>query len=490
MNVLSKYTFFEMTALNFDQSICSEFGKKFKGSFVMKQSLAHIKHNIEELNSLFIKHCDALGKSQIQKISSSAHMVCLQTRVPGQTYYIYLGRGQDWEGMWWSQQGLKAESRVQDKFLAYLRSRLKGVELKSLVSDVDRFVGIHYRKGKEFGLMGFFYGQPKLVFIDVYTEQGMVCTFCPALSLKIVKNKIDTEINLLKIATFSLSSLGYKKLEMPSSVEDFEKKNSFIQDYINKNDSEKAMAPTKKGKFIKRKVENIRKDLAKVNKWKDISKMLMSESFDVKDLNLIYENVKIFVGHDQNRFKAKDRIFEKIKNFKKAEGFLEERLKNTIENKIEEKEQVHSSEEVITPYWNMFQKLNVKNEESKDYWLFEVKGIKGGIGKNAKGNDQLRAKWANKEDTWIHLEGYHGPHVILKTDNILSVEDRVLQSVIGMLVEKNDLEIKEASVIYCPVKQLKGVKGQAGKVIYNKAKYLRVECNRDWREIISIDDKL
>ncbi len=46
--------------------------------------------------------------------------------------------------------------------------------------------------------------------------------------------------------------------------------------------------------------------------------------------------------------------------------------------------------------------------------IFATSSCQIGVGMSARGNDQLRSKWAGKEDTWLHLDGLKSAHVVIK----------------------------------------------------------------------------
>ena len=88
-----------------------------------------------KLNYLQIKdQIDHLIKStdfplRVQKIYSTEHFIHLETRAPGQSLHVYLGRGSHYEGLFLWDKKPFADSRRQDKYLEYLRKNLRGQKI-------------------------------------------------------------------------------------------------------------------------------------------------------------------------------------------------------------------------------------------------------------------------------------------------------------------------------------------------------------------------
>ena len=89
----------------------------------MRQSYSEIEKTTISLTSLVNER----GNAQIQKISTSPHLICLQLRVRGKTACLYLGRGGDYIGIWLDERYLPSEYRVKkDKTVEYMKRKSKG----------------------------------------------------------------------------------------------------------------------------------------------------------------------------------------------------------------------------------------------------------------------------------------------------------------------------------------------------------------------------
>ncbi len=97
------------------------------------------------------------------------------------------------------------------------------------------------------------------------------------------------------------------------------------------------------------------------------------------------------------------------------------------------------------------------------------------IGKNNKQNDYLSLHFANKSDIWFHAQGFHGAHVILKTNGKLPDEDTLFKC--AQIAKQNcraSLE-RNVSVDYTYVKYLKKhPSGKVGMVSYTNFKTIIV----------------
>jgi predicted ribosome quality control (RQC) complex YloA/Tae2 family protein len=98
-----------------------------------------------------------------------------------------------------------------------------------------------------------------------------------------------------------------------------------------------------------------------------------------------------------------------------------------------------------------------------------------GVGISAIGNDQLRNKWSGKDDYWVHLDGLKSAHAIVKITSGTLTQD-MLNLGASIVAKFSHFSDDWIPVIYTQVKNVKGVSGAAGMVIYKKEKHLR--CHR------------
>ncbi|MFM9945249.1 MAG: NFACT RNA binding domain-containing protein [Bacteroidia bacterium] len=92
------------------------------------------------------------------------------------------------------------------------------------------------------------------------------------------------------------------------------------------------------------------------------------------------------------------------------------------------------------------------------------------VGKNAKANDELLSKYANKNDTWFHAKDVSGSHVIIKNPSLKPIPNPVLEQAASLAAwyskaKNNSL----ASVIYTLRKYVRKPKGSPpGMVIVER----------------------
>ena len=98
------------------------------------------------------------------------------------------------------------------------------------------------------------------------------------------------------------------------------------------------------------------------------------------------------------------------------------------------------------------------------------------VGKNNYQNDYITTKLADKNDIWFHTKDIHGSHVILKTNNNLSIDDNILVKCaeIAAFYSKAKLS-SNVPVDYCFVRYVKKPSGsKPGMVIYTNNKTINV----------------
>jgi predicted ribosome quality control (RQC) complex YloA/Tae2 family protein len=230
--------------------------------------------------------------------------------------------------------------------------------------------------------------------------------------------------------------------------------------------------------FLQRKINNIEDDLSRTKQWDQMQKILdKDESLEMYELKVGAHKIK-FEG-DLNPYERRNLLYEKIKKLKRGEGILNQRLleaKDLLAGK--QTESKSSSTLAITkPVWGKEDKKEgqtlAKTPEKEDYKVFKFDGFSIGVGMSSTGNDQLRNKWAGKEDIWIHLEGLKSAHAIIKLHTNQAVSSSIINLAASIVAHFSQLQDDWIAIIYTPVKNLKGVTGSPGMVIYKKEKHLR-----------------
>ena len=418
---------------------------------------------------------------QIQKIYSTPHLICIILRLKGTSKYLYLGRGNHFEGIWEHMGPPPSEFRVRGRFLEYLRKYLIGARVGTIfLSSFDRILVIPYFQNKDQNFLAFFWKGRTLYFLNQFKAEDKNKIFCSWVGHEEVLNGPVEEKNIE--AFFAPLGVGQADLEKEGS-------DSSILDYFQKlnKDLERISFSSTKKKFFERKEKKIQSDLEKLKVSQKIKEFLDNPGFLIGDKKeIILSGVKFKFEKSLNEYKKRGLIFDKLKGFKKGETVLEKRLKETKKERADFEKQGEKKGiegiNIIEPFWSLKKEtLALKTTYKVDY--FETKdGLKLAIGKDTQANDFLRTKWANKDDFWFHLEGHKSGHLVVKGN--LKFDQELFCHLGSLLRDYAKEEINEIPLIYTKVKNIKGLKGKSGAVTHNKAKYLKVAYRKNWPEFI------
>lgn len=414
-----------------------------------------------------------LAFGQIQKIYSTSFFISFSIRSPGKTWHLYLGRGAGQEGVWLHNEAPLPVLRRKDTFLEYLRKHISSCSFVSLEIDkYDRILKLTYQKYGNAQNILFFWKGRKLYFLHHYQD-------APEAPFKLLMSwhgkAIIPNEDLADYYEF-FNEVG-RRTDMDHDLHS--SSNSTIEQLLQDELSAAKLkgmssAPT----FLQRKINNIEEDLNRTRQWSQMQKMLDQDaSLEMYELKVGAHKIK-FEG-ELNPYERRNLLFEKIKKLKRGEGILNQRLNDAKDllagKKIEDRT---SSSLVITkPIWGKEDKkegaLTQKSPEKEDFKVFKFDHFSIGVGLSSFGNDQLRNKWASKEDVWIHLDGIKSAHGIVKLHSSQAITAETINlgaSIVAYFSHFNDDWI---SIIYTQVKNLKGVTGSPGMVIYKKEKHLR-----------------
>jgi predicted ribosome quality control (RQC) complex YloA/Tae2 family protein len=464
----------------------------------MIQNFGSLKTTVLHYNNI-LKEKGELRRIQIQKIYSTPHLICLSIRHPGNTQFIYLGRGSNYEGVWIGEGPPRKEFRIRDRFLEYLRKHLMGGGVKSVFVDTkDRILIITYTRKEGDNFIGFFWKGRKLYFQHFFiNEKGEREHFSP---WKVPRPfpfdfEKDTGINyLLK----NFDQIGRME-ENSDDLEEKKENTEFLSRYSQEMDSKLKVEkrPKRKDKYFKKKIKNIGNDLGKSMKWKDLNEKMEGSEYLLPEGNrVVIDGFKFKFESNWNEYKKRDQIYLKIKSLKKAEKLLNNRLAEC--QKDYENFKGHglnkniNEVKVLSPVWDQVKSHKKKEIEihnlDGDCDFFRLKGIiRMAIGKSSHSNDNLRKNWAKKEDFWFHLEGFKSGHVFVKNATLSDLDLESCELIGSLLRDYAHIEGTDIPMVFTQVKNLKGVKGSAGMVLYKKEKHIIVKYNSNWPEIISKD---
>lgn len=375
------------------------------------------------------------------------------------TIYLHLGRGGKFQGLILSNVKLPQKLRQRDKLLELMRARLSGRILHSIEVDAkDRAYALCYLQGKERNYFMLFYKGNKTFVANRYVdlEENKIKTY------KSWSNLYEDDDESFTFDVFN--EVGRRDLEEKEKIAN-------ITDYIELESNECIKIDHKKVKFYLKKIKAIEGDLEKIMVGQRIKEIVQDLEY-IKNLPLhsvIYEQKIKFL--DNNEYKRRDILFTKLKNLRNAEKILEKRLIETKKDLYDVKEFEFKRPQVFSPVWYKkeatLKKVEEREKQNKEYEIINWNLYTLGIGKTAKGNENLRKEFSVKEDYWFHLENGSSPHLIVKYPCELSQE--LFNKIASLLNPKGS----EADLIYTQVKNLKAKKGTQGGITYKNIKKIR-----------------
>ena len=460
-----------MSAVRSDQSRSSRASElPFKRLRAMIQTHQQLLTAASEYNTLFSKN----EFYPLQKAYTTPHFLVLGLRFPGRNVALYIGRGNQYEGIFVSDKFPPSYLRVQDRLLDYTRKYLVGTRLGKMEVDEKHFFSLfHFKNDHLDNSFAFGYKDRQLFFIkqnkeEVYTSWNGETTTGKSITM-LVDSLLGsvTTINNSKSSSWTLDQY-------------------FIDEH--KKVSGKPIQK-KKEKFLVKKISNITSDLSDVEKWHLIENDLLSEELEFDENQNNFHGHKIKFGSHLNKWQKRDVVFCKVKKLKKAAKILKTRLQETdeeLEKVIDgEFEFEVTKEKVIAPLWQSATgSSKIKHSSEYNVKSFRIKNLNGIIALDSASNDWLRSQ-GGKEQYWFHIEDYTGAHCLIKTEDISLLTGEDLSAIASMLRDYSKLEITVIPVMYSQLKNVKGLKGVQGKVLVKKPKFLR--CNyMNWKEIITI----
>jgi predicted ribosome quality control (RQC) complex YloA/Tae2 family protein len=422
----------------------------------MIQFYNEIEKSVKEINKII-----EFKTAQIQKIYSTGRYLSLQVRVPGKTIVIYIGRGGAFQGIWISNKEPRSELRIKDKILEYFRSKLTSLILNEIsLDDDDRIISLNLKYKNELKRMVLFYKGVELYIL--FQEDNKI--------FKAWEGKYEDyyEENIYN----AFDSYGRKKIDKSISNSKFQTIEELLKNEL--DSSEDQTLKNKKNQII----EKINKDLSKLSNWKKIVELVeKSEKSWLEQLpkKALIEGIK-FNFENNDFYKRRDIIYQRLKKIKNSEEILKERL----DKLISEKNKIVKKVNIIHPPWANKEKKAAQNVElDKNIIKYENEKLFILVGKNTLGNDIIRNKLANKEDYWIHLDGLNSAHLLLRLKgmNLSIVELNIAGSI---LAKHSDFKSQGIPIIYTQYKNVKGVKGKAGAVFYKKEKHFLCNYVDNW----------
>lgn len=437
---------------------------------------------------------------QIQKIYSTSQYVCITIRFPGKTKFYYFGRGSGYEGLW---EGVKIpppEMRCVDKFVEYLRKYLSGSRFQEFIlNESDRILLVPYIKTDKENFLILFWSGRLLYFANYYWdfEREEYKLFLSWDGYRSFNGEGLSRQQVINGLMNYFISVGMRE-KCFETIDGVEQKLETI-DLLLKEERKKFVVKqinSRKKNSLKRKIVKIEQDLSRVAKWEEMQNVLIKDQLDLssdREVNLFGWKFK-FASAD-NHYKRRGIIFDKIKSLKSAQQLLDNRLGES-KRKLKQFKEGGSNNldahkvKVLAPVWKIETRQNRKTNpaigaDSIKIINIEVSGerLQLGVGLNAQGNDQLRNKWASKDDYWFHLDELKSSHLVLKLDG-RPLDQKIIDISSSILAHYSGFKDEWIPVIYTKVKNLRSIKGSSGKVSYKKEKHLRIRFIEEWTELV------
>ena len=195
------------------------------------------------------------------------------------------------------------------------------------------------------------------------------------------------------------------------------------------------------------------------------------------------QKLKIKLKSDLSPQKNAENYYRKSKNERIEVETIEKNIENAInkiigiEVKIEEVKAAENFKE-LKSFIKIQKKVSEETECPKSLFkefLFEGNLIL--VGKNAKNNDTLTFKHAQKEDYWLHARDCAGSHVVIKRNNKENLPNHVIEYAASLAAyyskRKNETVVP---VIFTQKKFVRKPKGVAdGQVIVDKESTVMIE---------------
>lgn len=399
----------------------------------------------------------------IQKIYSTARFISLQLRVQGKTIFCVIGRGGGYEGLFIGENHPKSFLRKRDRWLEWMRKNLSGALLLAFeVDKIDRAIGIVIQKG----------GAREVVRIAWI---GRLSYF----SHESHDQLLFSSWGKLKESTFGFDvfdSVGRRSIETLQDVRDLNV-NSMYELEEKEALNDKSVTKTLRKKKIK--AEKIKHDLEKIGKWREVQRWLegdvIAELEQKKKIEFGDLIIKFPAG--STAFQKRDQIFKKIKSLKEIEAKQRKRLEDevTTDDRNKQNELPSNTLKIIGPVWKSEKIEVVKEIVELGYKVIRKDGYSIALGQNAQGNDRLRKEWARAEDIWVHLSNAKSAHAVIKLNQGVVFDHAMLRQAAKYISFQSGDRESIVEVIFTPIKNLKGVSGSAGMVIFKKEKRLTID---------------
>ena len=189
--------------------------------------------------------------------------------------------------------------------------------------------------------------------------------------------------------------------------------------------------------------------------------------------------IEIKLNPELSPQKNAENLYRKAKNqnleIANLEGNIESR-KTKLEQLKKQLKKVQATEEIKALRNAAPATQGSKREILRPYHTYEILGYQVLVGKNAKHNDELTLKIANKNDMWLHAKDVPGSHVIIKDKAGKNLPKNVLEMAAQLAAWFSKRKTDSlCPVIYTPKKYVRKRKGDPpGAVVVEKEDVIMV----------------
>jgi len=228
--------------------------------------------------------------------------------------------------------------------------------------------------------------------------------------------------------------------------------------------------------------ELITSNLYKINNNINIDNITLENYYDDNNLITISLDKSISPSNNAKKFFKK---YNKLKNTLEivtkqkrqitAEISYLESIIYSLENStnIQEIYEIHEEIEENILGKNTSVCSNKKKTENTELFSTSIDGFTIYVGKNNKQNDYITFKLSDKNDIWFHVQGFHGSHVLLKTNGkeIDNNSPIILKCAKLASIHSKASNENKVAVDYTLIKNIKKPKGsKPGFVVFNNYK--------------------
>lgn len=447
----------------------------------MIQRYGYLFQQVNYLNSFLQNH------GLCQKIFSTPHFLCFALRRPGETLWLYLGRGGEYQGIWVSKVAPPAGARIQDTFLSLARKHLITPWLSIKLDKLDRIILIkssYFSKQQSFFF--FWNGNDSYFLQHYFSQQSNSWISHKSWSSK---DKIESEFEISQIELFEFfNEVGRKDLPdklLPEAEAAEATLNHQMERYMVKINGHQTLSNLPSKKYL-RKISNIKKDLEKLSHYNTLKNFLETNPANIPN-ELIFGDLKIKFPEQMTVEQKRNFAFNKLKNWKKNYVFMKDRLAN--EELSPTKNILPKPEKIIKPIWKSIDKkaktilpATSANLGNCDFYQLPKFHASIAVGKSAQANDQLRNSWSQKTDYWFHLQDMPSAHVYIRPQDKFIFSQELFNLIGTLLLAESNSNATSASLIYCLEKDLKSIKGKSGTVKYKNEKRILFFIDKNFKD--------